>query len=67
MKEKQTLTRDAPRYRPADRKTKSGILDEYSRLTGFHRKYAMALLKGWGKETFLSVEGKPYRIAKRKG
>jgi hypothetical protein len=41
MKEKQTLTREyAPPYRQADRKTKSGILDEYSRSAGYHRKYA---------------------------
>jgi hypothetical protein len=40
MKEKQALTREyAPRYRQAlNRKEKTEILDEYIRLTGYHRK-----------------------------
>jgi hypothetical protein len=63
MKEKQTLTREyAPRYRQADRKMKRGILDEYIRLTGYHRKYAMALLKGWGKTILMQVDGTPVKL-----
>jgi hypothetical protein len=63
MKEKQVLTREyAPRYRKANRKTKSGILDEYVRLTGYHRKYGMALLKRWGKAMLMLVEGKPVKL-----
>jgi hypothetical protein len=63
MKEKQALTREyAPRYRQADRKKKSGILDEYIRLTGCHRKHALAILKGWGEETFLMADGKPVKL-----
>jgi hypothetical protein len=34
------------RYRQASRKAKSGILDEFCRATGYHRKYALRLLNG---------------------
>jgi hypothetical protein len=60
MKEKQTLTREyAPQYRQADRKRKSSIQDEYSRLTGYHRKYARAR---WGKTMLMLVDGKPVKL-----
>ncbi|MDR0590100.1 MAG: transposase, partial [Spirochaetaceae bacterium] len=64
MKEKQTLTREyAPQYRQAEnRKRKTEILDEYIRLTGYHRKYAMALLARWGKTTLIMVDGKPVKL-----
>jgi hypothetical protein len=52
----------APRYRQADRKTKSGILDEYVRLTGYHQKYAMALLTRWGITMRIMVDGKPVKL-----
>jgi hypothetical protein len=60
MKQKQALTATlAPRYRQSGRKTKSKILDEFTAATGYNRKYALHLLSGWGKETFLMVDGKP--------
>jgi hypothetical protein len=66
MKEKQALTREyALRYRQEDRKTKSGILNEYVRLTGYHRKYDMALLTRWDKTMRIMVDGKP--VKRRKG
>jgi hypothetical protein len=64
MKEKQALTREyAPRYRQAvNRKEQTGIMDEYIRLTGYHRKYALLLLTRWGQERFLTVDGKPVKL-----
>ena len=64
MKEKQSLTREyAPRYRQSvNRKGKAEILDEFIRLTGYHRKYAMALLTLWGKTTLIMVDGKPVKL-----
>jgi hypothetical protein len=35
-----------PRYRQAARGTKGRILDEFCKVTGYHRKYAMRLLNG---------------------
>jgi hypothetical protein len=64
MKEKQTLTREyAPRYQQAvNRKGKTEILDEYTRLTGCRRKHAMALLVRWGKTTLIVADGKPVKL-----
>jgi hypothetical protein len=63
MKEKQALTgRQAPRYRQADKKTKTKILDEFVEATGYNRKYALHMLTHWGKETFLTVDGKPVKL-----
>jgi hypothetical protein len=69
MKEKQALTREfAPRYRQTlNRKEKSRTLDEYVRLTGYHRKYAMSLLKRWGRERLLTVEGAPVKLKAGRG
>jgi hypothetical protein len=52
MKEKQAL----------NRKEKTGTLDEYIRLTGYHRKYALHILPRGGKEIFLTVDGKPIKL-----
>jgi len=38
-------------YRKADRERRSGILDEYCSMTGYHRKYAISLLNGREEET----------------
>jgi hypothetical protein len=63
MKEKQALTgRQAPRYRQADKKTKSKILDEFIAATGYNRKYALHILTHWGKELSLTVGGKPVKL-----
>jgi hypothetical protein len=40
MKEKQAVTREyAPRYQQAAKKEKQALPDEFTRLTGYHRKY----------------------------
>jgi hypothetical protein len=60
---KQALTGElAPHYRRAGKKEKSKMLDEFVRQTGYNRKYALHLLTHWGKETFLTVEGKPVKL-----
>ena len=50
MKEKQALTDvTGPRYRKAKKAGKSRILYEFCQSTGYHRKYAIALLQQAGK------------------
>jgi hypothetical protein len=44
------------------KKEKSKILDEFVRATGYNRKYALHILTHWGKETFLTVDGKPVKL-----
>ncbi|MDR1149698.1 MAG: transposase [Spirochaetaceae bacterium] len=47
MKEKQAVTREyTPRYRKAEKKEKSALPDEFTRLAGYHRKSAVRLLGG---------------------
>ncbi len=41
------LGRHRKRYRAADRGEGSEVLDEFCRLTGYHSKYAIALLRRW--------------------
>ena len=41
MKEKKSVTReDKPRYQKASKKEKKALLDEFTKLTGYHRKSA---------------------------
>ena len=45
MKEKKAVTREyKPRYQKASKKEKKSLLDEYIKLTGYHRKSAVRLL-----------------------
>jgi hypothetical protein len=63
LKTKQALTGElAPQYRQAGKKEKSKMLDEYTRHTGYNRKYALHILTHWGKETWLTVDGKPVKL-----
>ena len=68
MKEKKALTREiARRYRRGSKKEKHMMLDEFTRTTGYNRKYAIHLLTNWGKKRTLMVDGKPKRRKKRIG
>jgi uncharacterized protein (DUF486 family) len=45
MKEKKAVTREyQPRYLKASKKEKKALLDEFTKLTGYHRKSAVRLL-----------------------
>ena len=45
MKEKQAVTREyRVRYQKASKKEKQAMLDEFTRLTGYHRKSAVRVL-----------------------
>jgi hypothetical protein len=76
MSEKRAITREtAVRYRKSDRKGKKTILDEFVRMTGYNRKYAIHLLSNWGKEQVRMIDGQavklvvgaPKKHKKRKG
>lgn len=41
------LSVTAPRYQIATKKEKQQILDEFIKVTGYHRKYAITLLRQW--------------------
>jgi len=63
MREKKSITREtALRYRKANKKDKQTILDEFTRTTGYHRKYAIRMLANWGKEKFRRVDGRAIRF-----
>ena len=68
MKEKQAVTREyKPRYQKASKKEKKALLDEFIRLTGYHRKSAVRLLNAKPvKQVFLYVDGKPIKIKPEK-
>jgi transposase InsO family protein len=76
MKEKQAVTRELKsRYQKATKKEKRALLDEFTRLTGYHRKSAVRLLSARPAKTLLlyadgmAVKLKPgrKRPANRKG
>jgi hypothetical protein len=76
MQEKQAVTREyIPRYQKAAKKTKSALLDEFTRLTGYHRKSALRLLSHkpvreillYGKGETVKLKPEKKRPANRKG
>lgn len=63
MSEKKALTREtAARYRAAERLAKQAILDEFTQVTGYHRKYAISLLRNWGTERVELIDGEAVRL-----
>ena len=59
MQEKRALTRETcQRYRKACKKDKTKILDEYTAITGYNRKYALHVLANW--------RYRPKRLLKRR-
>jgi hypothetical protein len=63
LQQKQAWTGEfAPRYRQSDKKEKTRILDEFVQATGYNRKYALHILTHWGKETWLTLDGKPVKL-----
>jgi hypothetical protein len=68
MKEKQAVTREyTPRYQKASKKEKIALLDEFTRLTGYHRKSAVRLLGAKPvKQVLVYIDGKPVKIKPEK-
>jgi hypothetical protein len=68
MKEKQAVTREyIPRYQKSTKKTKSALLDEFIRLTGYHRKSAIRILSTKPlREVLVFVDKKPVKFKPEK-
>ena len=49
----------AGRYAQGDRGEQGRILDEFAAVTGYHRKHAMRLLRGWAGEPTLRTAARP--------
>jgi len=63
MSEKKALTRAVcTRYRQAGKKQKTAILDEFTKSSGYNRKYALRLLNHCAKQTVLTLEGQPLKL-----
>lgn len=63
MREKKSVTREtAARYRTAQKAEKRRILDEFTQVTGYSRKYAIHMLANWGKERILTHQGQSIRV-----
>ena len=68
MQEKQAVTREyKPRYQKASKKEKRALLDEYIKLTGYHRKSAARLLCATTvRQVMLYQDGKAIKIKPEK-
>ena len=65
MKERNSVTKEiADRYRKSGKKEKKSILDEYIRLTGFHRKYAIAKVNSFIKKREFNFNGRTIKTTK---
>ena len=59
---RELLASTAPRYAKANKKLKQTILDEFTASTGYHRKYAIGLLKHYDPKT---AKAKPRRAPRQ--
>jgi len=68
MKEKQTVTSEyKPRYKKATKKEKKALLDEFVKLTGYHRKSAIrALRANTTMQVMIYMNGKAVKIKPEK-
>ena len=68
MKEKQAVTREyKPRYKKASKKEKRSLLDEFVKLTGYHRKSAVRVLgTNPTKQVMIYMNGKAVKIKPEK-
>jgi hypothetical protein len=68
MKEKQAVTREyKPRYQKATKKEKQTLPDEFTRLSGYHRKSAVRLLNRKPvREVLVCVDGKLVKLKPEK-
>ena len=68
MKEKKAVAREyQPRYQKASKKGKKTLLDEFTALTGYHRKSAVRLLGAKpAKQAIVYIDGKPVKIKPEK-
>ncbi len=63
MVEKKSITQViVRRYRNADKKGKKKILDEFTHMTSYNRKYAIHLLTNWGKKIMRTISGKTVQL-----
>ena len=63
MQARKAVTKEvAARYRRAGKKEKVRILDEFCKTTGYARKYAITVLRNYGKESVVRIDGKMVRI-----
>jgi hypothetical protein len=63
MKERQALTNiTGGRYRNAAKKIKGGILEDFCQNTGYHRKYAITLLRNAGKTQLRWIDKETVRV-----
>ena len=56
---KECLSSTAPRYQKASKKEKSLILEEFCQLCGYHRKYAISILRNYKKRHTKRCKHKP--------
>jgi len=68
MKEKKAVAREyKPRYQKASKKEKKALLDEFTRLTGYHRKSAVRILNTKPvKQVMAYIDGKPVKVKPEK-